>query len=58
MTENQRKAEKLRKHAERLRHAASIPTSGGHGEDRYLVRLADRLERDAAALEAEGVMAD
>jgi len=58
MTDNQRKAEKLREHAGRLRFTASISTNGGHGEDRFLVRLADRLERDAAELEAEGAVVE
>lgn len=36
--------------AELCRRAASIPTSGGHQSDQILLDLAERLEREAAAL--------
>ena len=36
--------------AELCRRAASIPTAGGHQSDQILLDLAERLEREAAAL--------
>jgi hypothetical protein len=41
----------LRRKAELYRRLASIPTTGGHDEDRVLLAVADDLERKAEALE-------
>jgi hypothetical protein len=45
------KASHLREQAHLCRRIASIPTAGGHHEDRVLLAVADDLEREAAALE-------
>jgi hypothetical protein len=42
----------LRQIADRCRQAARVPTKGGHRTDRVLLRVADKLEREATALEA------
>ena len=41
----------LRQQAERYRRLASVPTTGGHNENRVLLAVADVLERRAAELE-------
>ena len=60
MTDDQRKAKAgmLREYAGRIRKAAGTPTLGGSQEDKILDRLAERLERDAAALEAGGAVVE
>lgn len=45
-----RRAE-LRRKAELCRRAASVPTTGGHYEDRVLLAVAEELEHEAEALE-------
>jgi hypothetical protein len=42
----------LRQRAEFCRQAAQVPTEGGSREDRVLLIIADRLEREASELEA------
>jgi hypothetical protein len=42
---------KLRKQAELCRRVASVPTKGGHHEDRVLLAVAAELERKAEALD-------
>jgi hypothetical protein len=42
----------LRQKADLYRRMASVPTEGGHNEDRVLLSVADQLEREAAKLEA------
>lgn len=44
------KAAKLREQAALARQSARIPTLVGHGENKLLLRLAERLEREADAL--------
>jgi hypothetical protein len=51
------KATHLRQQAELYRRIANIPTDGGRREDRVLLTIADRLERQAAALERRDVQA-
>jgi hypothetical protein len=41
----------LRNKAALCRRAASVPTSGGHHEDRVLLAVATELEREAEALD-------
>ena len=41
----------LRQRADLCRRVASVPTEGGRREDRVLLIIADRLEREAAELE-------
>jgi hypothetical protein len=41
----------LREKASLYRRLASIPTEGGHDEDRLLLAVADQLEREAAELD-------
>jgi hypothetical protein len=43
----------LRSKAALARRAASVPTSGSGGVDRFLVLFAERLEFEAAVLEQE-----
>jgi hypothetical protein len=45
-------AERLRSQAALMRRASSVPTSGGHGENRLLLAAAHRLERQADELDA------
>ena len=45
----------LRQRADFCRRAAGVPTEGGRYEDRVLLIVADRLEREAAELEARAV---
>lgn len=45
-----RRAE-LRQKAALCRRAASVPTIGGHCEDRVLLAVAEQLEQEAEALE-------
>ena len=45
------RATHLRKTAELCRQLAGIPTSGGHRADRVLLALAEKLEREAIAIE-------
>jgi len=44
------KAKLLREQAKLARQSARIPTAGGHGESQLLLKLAERLEREADAL--------
>ena len=46
------KAALLGQKAALYRRAASIPTEGSHRTDRLLIQLAEKLEREAEALEA------
>jgi hypothetical protein len=46
-------AAQLRQKAALCRRAASIPTEGSNQTNRLLLDLAERLEREAAALEKE-----
>jgi hypothetical protein len=48
------KAAQLKQKAALYRRAASIPTEGSHRTDRLLIELAEKLEREAEALEASG----
>ena len=41
----------LREKANLYRRLASVPTEGGHDEDRLLLAVADQLEREAAELD-------
>jgi len=41
----------LRQRAGLYRRVASVPTEGGHHEDRLLLAMADQLEREATELE-------
>jgi hypothetical protein len=41
----------LRQKAKFFRRVASVPTSGGHGTNRTLVALAEKLDHEAAASE-------
>jgi hypothetical protein len=41
----------LREKASLYRRLASIPTEGGHDEDRLLLAVAEQLEREAAELD-------
>jgi hypothetical protein len=41
----------LRQKADLCRRVASVPTKGGHHEDRILLAVADELEREAEALD-------
>jgi hypothetical protein len=43
----------LRQKAKLYRRLASVPTTGGHDEDRVLLAIADELERKAAELETQ-----
>ena len=52
------KAAQLRQKAALYRRAANIPPEGSHRTDRLLVELADKLEREAEALEASGEDSD
>jgi hypothetical protein len=45
------KAAQLRQKAALCRRAASIPTEGSNHTNRLLLDIAERLEREAAALE-------
>ena len=45
------KVAQLRQKAALCRRAASVPTEGSHRTDRLLIKLAEELEREAAALE-------
>jgi len=47
-------ATKLRRLADLYRRLAKVPTTGGHGEDRLLLVLAERLDGDASVLEHSG----
>jgi hypothetical protein len=49
---NENLVRQLRARAAFCRRAAAIPTNGGHATDRLLLDLAERLERDAAEIEA------
>jgi len=44
------KAKLLREQARLARESARVPTAGGHGENWLLLKLAERLEREADAL--------
>jgi len=46
------KAQRLRNQAALMRRAASVPTSGGHGDNRMLREAAARLEQQADKLDA------
>jgi hypothetical protein len=45
------KATDLRRIADRYRRLASVPTTGGHREDRLLLVLAEELDREAETFE-------
>jgi hypothetical protein len=45
------RTERLRNQAALMRRAASVPTSGGHNENRMLLAAAARLEKQAVELE-------
>jgi hypothetical protein len=46
--------QRLRARARMCRGVAAMPTNGGHATDRMLRDIADRLEREADELEANG----
>jgi hypothetical protein len=46
---------RLRQKAELYRRLASVPTTGGHDEDRVLLAIADDLEHKAATLDAQAM---
>jgi len=45
------KIARLRQQAILIRQAAGIRTNGGHGEDRLLLKIAERIEAEADELE-------
>jgi hypothetical protein len=47
------KAAQLRRQAALCRRAASIPTEGSNHTNRLLLDIAERLEREAAALDKQ-----
>jgi len=51
------KSARQRQQADLCRQIADIPTEGGRREDRVLVTIADKLERQAAALDQLNVRA-
>jgi hypothetical protein len=44
-------AAKLRRQAEFIRRAAAVPTTGGHRADQLMIEVAEKLEREADAIE-------
>jgi hypothetical protein len=46
---------RLRNKAELYRRLASVPTNGGHDEDRVLLAMAYELEHEAAKLDAQAM---